>query len=469
MLHSLRWRLTGWYVLLLAAILALFSSGVYLAVRQLLVENVDQMLQHQARLVAQAIDEDDGVLTLTQDVLLPDVRDQQHFTRIYRADQSLSFSDGGAGAQIPAVPDALANALSGRQHLGEVQLGTTTLRVASFPVSDEGRIAGVLQVGVALRGIEETMRTLLQVLLVLAPAMLLIASGGGWFLANRALAPIDQITRTAERISVENLSRRIGVQGLDDEVGRLARTFDTMLARLEAAFARQRQFTADASHELRTPLTAIIGRIDVALGWPGSVEGYQATLRSVREQMVRLTRLSNDLLWLARIDSQPSTLPAEPIDLSSILPAVAAQLEPLAHAQRVTLTLPAIPPLVVVGNEDQLIRLFLNLLDNAIRYTPLGGLIALAISSDAGQVAVRVRDTGPGIAPEHLPHLFDRFYRADRGRSRAEGSSGLGLAIAQGIAQAHGGGISVASTPGAGSTFTVWLPRADREPNGAHL
>jgi signal transduction histidine kinase len=204
----------------------------------------------------------------------------------------------------------------------------------------------------------------------------------------------------------------------------------------------------------------MIGQIDVALGWPGNAESYRTTLRTVREQTERLTRLTNDLLMLTRVDRELLAAPGEPVDLGSILPALAAQVAPLARAQGVTLTLPELPPIVVAGNEDHLIRLFMNLLDNAIRYTPAGGRITLDATFQQGQVGIRVSDTGPGIAPQHLPHLFDRFYRVDGGRSRDQGGSGLGLAIAQSIAQAHGGDISVESALGVGSTFTVRLPTA---------
>ncbi|HWQ12923.1 MAG TPA: ATP-binding protein [Roseiflexaceae bacterium] len=459
---SLRWRLTGWYVLLLAGVLLLFSLTTYLAVQRLLTENFDAVLRQQAALVAQAIDEDDGQPSLAQDVWLPDIRDSQHFTRIYRTDRRRSFNSSTVPEPIPELLDAVEVALRGQQHLAQVRLERTTLRVVTLPIVHERQIVGALQVGVALTGIEETMAALLRVLLVLAPATLLAASGGGWFLANRALTPIDQITRTARRISAENLSGRIGLQGPDDEIGRLARTFDSMLARLEAAFVRQQQFTADASHELRTPLTAVIGQIDVALEWPGTLESYRRTLRAVREQVERLTRLTNDLLLLARADGQFLSEPVEPVDLGSILPALVAQVEPLARTRDVALALPPVPSITVPGNEDHLIRLFMNLLDNAIRYTPAGGQVTLGVMCQPGRVGVRVADSGPGIAPEHLPHLFDRFYRVDAGRSRGQGGSGLGLAIAQRIAQAHGGAITVESAVGVGSTFTVWLPTEAR-------
>jgi HAMP domain-containing protein len=218
---SLRWRLTGWYVILLAVVLLLFSLGVYLAVERLLIENLDAALRQQANLMAQAIDEDEGQPTLARDVALPDIGVGDHFTRIYRTDQRLSLDISTVGEPIPQVPGAVDAALKGQQHLSQVRLQRTTLRIATFPIFHEGRIAGALQVGVTLSDIEAAMRALLQVLLVLAPATLLAASGGGWFLANRALAPIDHITRTAQRISAEQLSGRIGFQGPNDEIGRL--------------------------------------------------------------------------------------------------------------------------------------------------------------------------------------------------------------------------------------------------------
>ena len=241
-----------------------------------------------------------------------------------------------------------------------------------------------------------------------------------------------------------------------------------MLARLEESFKQQRQFSTDASHELRTPLTAMIGQIDVALGWPESAEYYRTTLVGVREQAQRLIRLASDLLVLARADVQPTAAAAESIDLASLVPAVITQMQPLAAERQQHFVVATAPAGVVYGNEDQLIRMLLNLLDNAIRYTPAGGCITLGCEHRNGSVAIQISDTGLGIASEHLPRLFDRFYRVDRGRSRAQGGSGLGLAIAQSIAQLHGGEITVSSTVGQGSTFMVRLPVSHQRAHNEH-
>jgi heavy metal sensor kinase len=458
MFRSLRWRLTGWYVLVLVGVLLVFSAGTYVAARAALMENFDEVLVDQASFVAQAIDIEDGIPELKQEVLLSGHRNDDHFTRLYASNGMLIFDDTTDGPHVPDLPTTIASALRGEKSLLQVEAAADTLRVATFPILHEGQIVGALQVGVSLADIEHTLHILLLVLLVGVPITVLLASGGGLFLANRALAPIDAITRAAQRISAENLSGRIGLAGPDDEVGRLAQTFDIMLARLEEAFSRQRQFAADASHELRTPLTAIIGQIDVALGWPDSVEYYRATLVGVREQAQRLARLASDLLFLARADAQPAPSAIEPINLGNLLPAMVTQLEPLAAERRQTIAVTPPAAGVVYGNEDQLIRMFLNLLDNAIRYTPPGGRITLGCTRANGTIRISISDTGTGIAPEHLPRVFDRFYRVDRGRSRAQGGSGLGLAIAQSIAQMHGGQIIVESQIGKGSTFTVALP-----------
>ena len=467
-LRSIRWRLTGWYVFLLSCVLFLFSAGTYVAVYRLLVENFDEILASQANLIVQTIAIENSQLTFNNDTLRIGRINDEHLIRIYSADGTLIFNDNPK-ENTPELAKQVPDALQGERHSTQIDGHDGLLRVQTFPITKDRKVTGVLQVGLSFEDVGDTMRALLKVMLVLAPGMLLLASGGGFFLANRALMPIDRITRAAQQISAENFSRRLDLRGPDDEVGRLARTFDAMIMRLQAAFEQQRRFTADASHELRSPLTAIIGQIDVATERPRDAESYRATLLSVREQAQRLARISNDMLFLAQSEAQSRPAHNELIDLGELLPAIVAQAEPLAEARHQTLALELGEQLVVRGNEDDLIRLFLNLIDNAIRYTPPGGTIVVE-AARAGEpaafgqqqrpgVCVQVRDSGPGIAPEHLPHLFERFFRVDRGRSRAQGGSGLGLAIAQTIAQAHGGQLSVESAPGKGSTFTAILPQ----------
>lgn len=455
--RSIRWQLTGWYVLLLFGLLLVFGAGTYTAVRKLLIDNLDDLLASQANLFVGTIDLTDRQLSIRNDTLQISRTSDDHVTRLYQANGTRLF-DTNPKIRSEELDVAVQDALDGKQRFNSFEEHGETMRILTLPIKSGSEVVGALQIGLSLEDVNKTLKALLVGMLILAPATLILASGGGFFVAHRALAPIDKITRAAQQISAEDFSRRIGLHGPDDEVGRLARTFDDMIGRLQSAFEQQRRFTADASHELRTPLTAMIGQIDVVLERPREAENYRNTLVTVREQAQRLARMANDLLFLARSDVQPKPSTPEAIDLGHLLPAIVAQLEPLTQArgQRVALELPSSP--VVHGNEDDLIRLFLNLIDNAIRYTPPGGLITVCCEQRDSQVVVSVADTGPGIAPEHLPHLFDRFFRADRGRSRAQGGSGLGLAIAQHIVRAHGGKLLVHSDIGQGSTFTAILP-----------
>jgi heavy metal sensor kinase len=278
------------------------------------------------------------------------------------------------------------------------------------------------------------------------------------FLAGRALSPIDAVTRTARKISAEDLSQRLNMRLPEDEVGRLARTFDEMIARLDEAFKRQRQFTADASHELRTPLTAIKGQTEVALQREREPEDYQEVLRAVNGQVDRMIRLVASLLTLARADAREIPVNREPVDLGTTVKDAVDQIRPAAADKSISVDVHADGGVRVNADQDLMLQLMLNLLDNAVKYTPVGGTIEVSWRGNGDHADLSVSDTGPGIAAEHLPHIFDRFYRADKARSRAGGGAGLGLSICRWIVEAHGGSISAASTPGQGSTFSVRLP-----------
>ncbi|GAB4456360.1 MAG: hypothetical protein Kow0070_06290 [Anaerolineales bacterium] len=318
---------------------------------------------------------------------------------------------------------------------------------------DNQQLVVIVQVAQSLSDVQESLQTLLFTLLVSSPILALLAGGGGYFLAARALAPIDKMTVTARKISAEDLSARLEVANREDEVGRLAQTFNEMLARLEDSFRRERQFTSDASHELRTPLTAMQAILGMMRAKRRTPAEYEQALDDLNEEADRLRSLVENLLRLARGEKQ--TLHFEAVNLSLLLQDVAESLRPLAEARRLTLRCDLPADLRVWGDSDELIRLFVNLLDNAIKYTERGEVTLRATQSEQG-VEVTVADTGPGIAPEHLPHIFDRFYRVDS--SRSQHGAGLGLAIAKEIVRAHEGEIEVSSKIGEGTIFTVRLP-----------
>lgn len=313
-------------------------------------------------------------------------------------------------------------------------------------------------------------------LAALVPLALALAGTGGWLLARRALRPVDQMTTTARRIEAEHLGKRLDGAEVDDELGRLARTLNEMLARLEAAFAQVRRFSADASHELRTPLTVIKGEIEVALRSPRDSAEYQRVLASALEVVESMTRLVDDLLLLSRVDAGALRWEAEPVELDRLVEEAAKEGEILGRGKQVQMKILGLEPLIVRGDGQRLKQLLRNLVDNGVKYTPPGGQVTLALRQgpavsppladrsptphEGAWAEIIVRDTGIGIPPEALPRIFDRFYRVDPARSREIGGAGLGLCIAQTIAEAHGGRIDVESTPGAGSTFTIVLPLA---------
>ncbi|NOZ49135.1 MAG: heavy metal sensor histidine kinase [Chloroflexi bacterium] len=332
-----------------------------------------------------------------------------------------------------------------------------SMRLYSTPVMTNGQIVAYLQIGHSTDLIQDTLKRLLTLLLIAGPALIATTALSGYWLAGRALAPIERIRRQAAAIGAENLGKRLNLDLPDDEVGRLARTFDQMLARLDESFQRQRRFTADASHELRTPLAVIRGEVDVVLERNRSPQEYRETLQSVGTEAERMSRLVANLLLLTRGDNAELTLDYHPLDVADMLRVLVEQMQPRAEAADVIVRLDLPEPLLIQADSDRLLQLFVNLLDNAFVYAPHGELSVRGWHMQE-VIEISVTDTGPGIHPEHLSHLFERFYRLEKARSRTSGGSGLGLAIAQEIARAHGGDITVDSTPGKGTTFRVRLP-----------
>jgi len=453
----LRLRLTLWYTVCLALILVAFIVFLYYRVQSSLVIQVDAALALAADQALLNVSVADGQLDFQSAGIDPDA------LRGLSDDFTISlFTLGGAVLNTFTTQDQLPIFPAQPFGFQTIPFQDDTWRVYSQQVSVGGQ-SGRLQVAQELDRIDQALASLRGQALLGLPLALLLAGLGGYFLADRALRPIDRVTQTAQAVSASDLSRRIGYQGPADEVGRLARTFDTMLDRLEAAFARERRFTDDAAHELRTPLTALKGRIGVTLGQSRRPADYQETLREMEEQVDRLIRLSNDLLFMARLDGGELRRTLTNIELADFMGAVVDQMQPLAAAKSVTLVAELPAGLTLRGDMDLLIRLYLNLLDNAIKFTPPGGQVTVRGEQQDEQVVVSVHDTGPGIPAEHLPHLFERFYRVEDGRARdranGQGGAGLGLAIAYEIARFHGGVLTVQSEPGRGTTIAARLPR----------
>jgi heavy metal sensor kinase len=368
--------------------------------------------------------------------------------------------------QLPLSPEALRNAEAGRETYETLIMpgvSASPVRLLTVPVVERGRIIHLVQVAMPLESAETARSRFLFILLGLAPIALGGAGIGGWFLARRALAPVDAMVEAARKIGAEDLSRRLEAATSDDELGRLAAVLNDMLARLERSFAAVRHFSADAAHELRTPLTILKGELEVALRSASAEPEYQRVLTSCLEEVDRLSALVEDLLFLARSDSGNLKLVQAPVNLAEVLEEVIPALCALAETTGVLFTATAPSALWVHGNGPMLFRLIFNLGENAINYTPEGGLVEVTLNQDGSNARLAVRDTGPGIAPEEQARIFDRFYRGDPARGR--GGTGLGLALARSIVLAHNGQISVESTVGKGSCFSVLLPLVPPLPN----
>jgi heavy metal sensor kinase len=316
-----------------------------------------------------------------------------------------------------------------------------------------------VEAGMSLSGLKQSLSRFRARLAIGFGALFLVLVLVPVWSVRRALQPVDALSREAEAIDAGNLGARLTEEGVDTEVQALVAALNRALNRVADAYERQKRFTSDAAHELRTPLTALKGRLGVALSLPRGPAEYRTALEELEPQVDRMIRLSSDLLFMARLDQGPSAR-REPIALPELLAAVVEQVRPLAQARSITLVDPAVGELTVSGDLEHLLRLFLNLLDNAVKFKPPGGQISIAAVRSGSKVSVTIRDTGPGIPVEARAHLFKRFYRvgSDRSRPEGQGGAGLGLAIAHEIARAHGGSLTVGSEDGSGTTVTVNLP-----------
>jgi heavy metal sensor kinase len=341
-----------------------------------------------------------------------------------------------------------------------VQLGTREpVRLLTMPIVRDGQVAQLVQVGISLHRSRRTLTRYLETLLTLIPLGLGLAIVGGAGIARAALGPVGEMSRGARRITAEDLSGRIATRGTGDELDHLADTLNAMLARLEDAFGQMRRFAADAAHELRTPLTALKGGIEVALRADRSAGEYRRVLQSSLEEVERLIRHAEDLLLVSRISAGVDG-GRKPVGLEPLVLEVLDVGTQLAHATGVTVRLTGSVPAVVGGDAGDLRRALLNLVENAVKYTPEGGRVEVSLATEDGWAAVTVQDTGPGIEPDDVERVFQPFVRLDAARARTTGGAGLGLSIARSIVLGHGGSLGLESSPGAGSRFTIRLPLA---------
>jgi two-component system, OmpR family, sensor kinase len=490
---NIRSQMMLWYFLIFAILIFLFGAVFYFNLQTSLETNIDTELQSRAQAISNGINEENGTIAV-QDVtgVLPGLVDPDATTRplaptstpVSNQDKLETQGDVNIAPLVrilnnkgDAVYTSLAfsklniPALSVTQPLqGKPWRGTVTatngqmVRVYSLPRLDNGHVYAIVQVGESLFSLGTTLRSVVIELLLIGFFVLLLSFIGSYWLAVRSFAPVEKMISIARRIEVGDLHERVPVPRTQDELQKLALTFNAMIERLEKSFARQRRFVADASHELRTPVAAIRSMTDVTLASSAAVspDEYKVVLHDVNVEAERLGHLISDLLSLARVDENKLPLEREVVRLDRLVPDVAATMELLATEKNITLSVEASESAPVLGDEARLIQVIMNLVDNAVNYTNAGGNITLRVYVKGNNVYLNVSDTGIGMGSEHLEHIFERFYRVDPARSRAAGGTGLGLSIVDWVVDAHEGTISVVSKPGQGTTFTVQLPLASQ-------
>ena len=448
---SLRLRLNILYIALLGGAFLLFGVLVYSLVSRVLVNQVDANLATAANQLVDRLR-----------VNVSNQFDPRSLTN-FQTTANLLFQVWGNDRKLQiSRPSSLQTPLDeiGRQ-AGQVSFNDSLstgqhLRVLSIPLETERGPVGVLQVAVDLQLVDLTQTTLATILAVLALAAMILSFIAAWIMTGRALAPLSTVTQVATQITrADDLSRRIPTTDQrEDEVGLLIQSFNDTLERLEQLFNMQRRFLADVSHELRTPLTVIKGNA-------GLMRKYgmdEDSLLSIENEVDRLTRLVGDLLLLAQAEAGTVPFDMGVVELDTILLEVFQQMRVLA-GERVRLDITDIDQIPVPGDRDRLKQVLLNLVGNAIQYTPAGGKITLNLQRVEHEARITIADTGPGIPAGDLPHIFERFYRGEKSRTRSKSSGfGLGLSIAYWIVRSHNGRIEVESQEGQGTTFTVWLP-----------
>ncbi len=489
MINSIRLRLTIWYSVVLLGALAIFGIASYLYTGEMLSQNLNLSLRNETEWLREILegrlDTQRGKIRTPRSGILSSQPQQQDTTtetegrneseqdytiwnKIY--EHSLLNSK----KQFVYVMDRRGRVFYKSFNMGEDSLPSPpglkpyqVKVVATVLGSQKIRLAAMntkfyeIRVAYPVEEINDVRQNLFSIFLVLIPIVLVISVVGGYFLAKQSLRPVEEITRTTRKITATNLRERIRVKNPEDEIGRLTETLNDMIGRLEASFEQVQQFSLDASHELRTPLTIMRGEIELALRGNRKGASYKKTLASLLDEVLRMTSIIEGLILLAKADSGTVKLDRKPTRLDSLAGEVKEDAEILAEQKKISVSISKLDEVTVLGDSVRLRQLMLNLVDNAIKYTPNGGRITLSLERTNGDASFSVEDTGAGISPGDLKKIFDRFYRVDKSRSRLPDGLGLGLSISKWVAEAHGGSLRAESRVGTGSKFTVTLPAVD--------
>lgn len=458
----IKWKLTIWYGGILALILLIFSSGVYIYFKNSLEKSIDVKIKSIAEVLASSMTEEhSGNVFGNFERYLENVLGKKPKGKFIQ----IIDSSGKIGAKmndietdaIPTRFNTTERALKGEIVYETIEDANPRLRMITMPILDNKKITSIVQVGSSLADFDETMRKLLIIMVISIPTSISVTIIMGYFMAKKTLRPVDQIRRAAVKISSSNLDERIDIKGRKDELGRLAETFNAMIARLKDSFQRINQFSIDVSHELKTPLTILKGETEVVLRKDRDNEEYRNLLQSNLEEIDRMARIIDDLLLLSKADRKDMKLNIGNISLRDLVADVCMNMKIFADKKEIVLVVDELADVRLIGDELKLRRMLWNIMENGIKYTPKGGVVTVSSYINNGFVCVNVTDNGMGISGEDIKYIFDRFYRADRSRKRESGS-GLGLSISKWIAEAHKGAIEVTSQLSKGSQFLIKLP-----------
>ncbi len=485
MLKSIRLKLTVWYSVVLLIALSVFGIASYLYTGAMLSQNLDLSLRNETEWLREILE---GKLDMERgktrnprsDILIspsnPDTGDETEIQGETEEDYAIwnkiyEHSLLNSKKQFVYVLDRRGRVFYKSFNLGqdtlpspaglkpyEVTVTKTTLGNQRIRLAAMNTKYYKIRVAYPVEEINEVLQNLFSIFLVLIPIALVISVVGGYFLAKQSLRPVEEITQTARKITATNLRERINVNNPEDEIGRLTETLNDMIGRLERSFEQVQQFSMDASHELRTPLTIMRGEIELALRERVTAATYRKTLASLLEEVLRMAGIIDGLILLAKADSGTAKLEKKPTRLDSLVSEIKEDAEILAEQKKINVSISRLDEATVLGDTVRLRQLMLNLVDNAIKYTPEGGTVTLSLQKANGDASFTVEDTGIGIPPKDLRKIFDRFYRVDKSRSRLPDGLGLGLSISKWVAEAHGGRLLAESRVGSGSKFIVILP-----------
>jgi two-component system, OmpR family, sensor kinase len=470
--RSIRFRMALWYAVLLAGALVLFGAASYVGLERYLQKSLDESLVKQARSIGDVLivninqSGEDYVNNEITEHYSPEINGR--FIRVTRADGKQIFISGlpKDGTFDPArVPPPQLPVLRAFSHEVEMSDGHELL-LHALPYESRDGARFLIEVAAPYNQIESVLRGLLLTFGLGLPLIVALAISGGYVLMRRALRPVDEIRQKAAQITSRNLSERLPVVHTGDELERLATDLNRMIERLEESFQQINRFSADASHELRTPLTVLQGELEsIARNSSNLPAEIRDTIGSALEETHRLTKIVENLLAISRLEAGDARKQRERLDFAELARNTADQMRLLAEEKHIHLDCNGAEAVEVDADPARLKQVVVNLLDNAIKYTPESGRVSISVMKQDGRAVFEIADTGIGISPDDLPHIFDRFYRADKARSRQMGGTGLGLSIVRSICLAHDGQVKVESIEGQGSVFHIELPLANDKRN----